>query len=150
LADASVRTSSTDSRTCTKRRPLRRDCVTDVTRTPGAVKKARTASRSTRDDAVSEWVPRSALGAASEPFTYIVADPSRDRYISSSYSYWRKRPPLPHDADRSAASATHSSTARGSVRITSNRNKPGVKKRTPSRRERNSHEDAKARSMAPS
>ena len=54
---------------------------------------------------VSNDVPRSASSAATELLTYTVAVPSSDRYISSSYSYCRKRPAAA--AARRERGATH-------------------------------------------
>src|SRR5689334_4173031 len=109
--------SSASRRTCTNRRPARRDSRTQVTCVVGEVYRARTASRLTRAAGlVLKLVPRKAFKAATDPFTYTVADPSSDTYTSSSYSYWRKRLEPPHAALASAIAISTSPE----MRITAN------------------------------
>jgi hypothetical protein len=61
---------------------------------------------------MSNEVPRSAFSAAIELLTYIVADPSSERYTSSSYSYCRKMPPPPQAALQMTSAIAHARRTR--------------------------------------
>src|SRR5688572_1503175 len=96
------RTSSRSTLTWTKRRPSRRARLTRAT--PGPPNRARTRSRSRRArGSTSRSAPRSATSAATDALTFSVAEPSSDRYSSSSYSYSFLNTPLPPHADTNIA-----------------------------------------------
>jgi hypothetical protein len=96
---------------------LRRDGRTQITRVTGEEKYLRIASRSVRAFGLgSNDVPRSAFSAGIEALTVMVAEPSSERNMSSSYSYWRNRfvPQATLAADDSTQRAQ---TARDHARI---------------------------------
>ena len=91
----SCRTSSTLMLTWTKRRPLRRARLTEA-RAPSPSNRARTRFRSMRArGSGSRSAPRRATSDATDAFTFSVADPSSERYSSSSYSYSCLKTPAP-------------------------------------------------------